>query len=176
MIQINTLRPAMNKRVSQLRKSRGNQAYSLVEVMMATGVLGIVVTMLYTGFISGFGSINATREELRATQIMTQKLEAFRLLTWSQLPTPPTSFIEYYNPQVLGLTNSSAGAAYYGTISVGTATMIPNSANYKSAMRLITVTVAWTNYINNSAPIAHIRQLQTLYAQNGLQKYIYGSP
>jgi len=171
----NTLCLAMNKWASLGKKPYGEHAYSLVEVMMAVGVLGIAVTMLYTGFISGFGSIQTTREELRATQIMTQKLEAFRLLTWSQLPTAPTNFIEYYNPQGLNPTNSTAGAIYFGTIFVGAATNIANSVTYKSTMQLITVSVAWTNFINNSTPIVHTRQLQTLYAKNGLQNYIFGN-
>jgi hypothetical protein len=84
----------------------------------------------------------------------------------------PTSFQEYYDP--LGVTNRTAGAIYAGTFSTtGVATNIAGSVSYKTSLHLITLTVTWTNYINNS-PIIHTRQMQTLSAHNGLQNYIWG--
>ena len=152
--------------------NRGTWAFTLVEVLMSVGILAIMVASLYAAFISGFASIKTTREELRATQILTQKLEAIRLCTWAQLSNCPTSFQEYYDP--LGITNNMAGAIYAGTFSTtGVATNIADSVSYKTSLHLITLTVTWTNYINNS-PIIHTRQMQTLSAHNGLQNYIWG--
>lgn len=152
--------------------NRATRAFTLVEVLMSVGILAIMVVSLYAAFISGFASIKTTREELRATQILTQKLEAIRLCTWAQLSNCPTSFQEYYDP--LGVTNSTAGAIYAGTFSTtGVATNIADSVSYKTSLHLITLTVTWTNYINNS-PIIHTRQMQTLSAYNGLQNYIWG--
>jgi type II secretory pathway pseudopilin PulG len=152
--------------------NRVTWAFTLVEVLMSVGILAIMVASLYAAFISGFASIKTTREELRATQILTQKLEAIRLCTWAQLSNCPTSFREYYDP--LGVTNSTAGAIYAGTFSTtGVATNIAGSVSYKTSLHLITLTVTWTNYINNS-PIIHTRQMQTLSAHNGLQNYIWG--
>ena len=152
--------------------NRATRAFTLVEVLMSVGILAIMVASLYAAFISGFASIKTTREELRATQILTQKLEAIRLCTWAQLSNCPTSFREYYDP--LGVTNSTAGAIYAGTFSTtGVATNIAGSVSYKTSLHLITLTVTWTNYINNS-PIIHTRQMQTLSAHNGLQNYIWG--
>jgi PAS domain S-box-containing protein len=154
--------------------NRATWAYTLVEVLMSVGILAIMMVSLYAAFISGFTSIKTTREELRATQILTQKLEAIRLCTWAQLSNCPTSFREYYDP--LGITNSSTGGAIYaGTFSTtDVATNIPDSLSYKPSLHLITVTVTWTNYINNNRPIIHTRQMQTLSAYNGLQNYIWG--
>ena len=152
--------------------NRATWASTLVEVLMSGGILAIMATSLCAAFISGFASIKTTREELRATQIMTQKLEAIRLCTWAQLSNCPTSFQEYYDP--LGIPNSTAGTLYEGTFSTtGVATNIPSSVSYKDRLHLITLTVTWTNYINNS-PIIHTRQMQTLSAYNGLQNYIWG--
>ena len=152
--------------------NRVTWAFTLVEVLMSVGILAIMVASLYAAFISGFASIKTTREELRATQILTQKLEAIRLCTWAQLSNCPTSFQEYYDP--LGITNNTVGAIYAGTFSTtGVATNIADSVSYKTSLHLITLTVTWTNYINSS-PIIHTRQMQTLSAHNGLQNYIWG--
>jgi type II secretory pathway pseudopilin PulG len=153
--------------------NRATWAYTLVEVMVSVGILAIMVVSLYAAFISGFASIKTTREELRATQILTQKLEAIRLCTWAQLSNCPTSFREYYDP--LGITDNTAGAIYAGKFSTtGVATNIADSLSYKTSLHLITLTVTWTNYVNNNSPIIHTRQMQTLSAYNGLQNYIWG--
>lgn len=157
----------------QLGQKFRRQAYTLVEVLISSGVVGIMVASVYTGFISGFGSVAITREELRATQIITQKLEAMRLLTWGQMSNCPTTFQEFYYPPGAG--NNTAGTVFYGTLSAaGVATNIPDAASYKSNLHLVTVTVVWTNYPDRRTPVTHTRRIQTLSAVNGLQKYIYG--
>jgi prepilin-type N-terminal cleavage/methylation domain-containing protein len=151
------------------------RAFTLVEVMVASGVLAIMVAACYPAYILGFASIKTTREDERATQIITQKLEGFRLITWANQNICPTNFGTYYNP--LG-TNSQLGAYYGGTITIDTNsttlnTVIPNTS-YQSNVRLITIGVTWTNYVN-STPIVHTRQMQTLSAFYGLQNYLWGN-
>lgn len=151
----------------------GRGGFTLVEVVISAGILAIMMLSVYAAFNSGFGSIAVTREEMRATQIMTQKLEAMRLLTWSQMSNAPTAFQEYYNPQ--GATNGTAGTVYYATLSTSDqATNIPSSVAYRASLHLITVQVTWTNNFNGTAPIGHVRRMQTLTSNNGLQKYIFG--
>jgi hypothetical protein len=48
--------------------------------MISVTILAIMVSSLYAAFNSGFASMMVSREEMRATEIMTQKLEAIRLL------------------------------------------------------------------------------------------------
>jgi len=67
--------------------------------MISVFILAIMMLSLYASFNSGFGTVAVTREELRATQIMTQKLKAIRLLTWSQLPTAPTTVSDEFVDQ-----------------------------------------------------------------------------
>jgi prepilin-type N-terminal cleavage/methylation domain-containing protein len=154
------------------QKSR-NQGYSLVEVMVAVLVLALIMLSVYGLLNSGFGTIAVTREEERATQIMSQKLEAIRLLTWPQLSNCPTTFQETFNPQGGGGTNGTAGITYYATLkTTDPATNLPSA--YSGSVHLITVTVTWTNNFNGTAPAGHTRQMQTLSALNGLQTYIYG--
>ena len=151
---------------------REAQAFTLVEVLISVGILAFMMFSLYTAFTVGFKSIETTREELRATQLMMQKMEAIRLCTWNQLSNCPATFTANYNP--LATTNSAAGVLYSGQlVATGVATNIPDSASYKSKVHLITVTVTWTNSIG-SQQVVHTRQMQTLSAYYGMQNYIYG--
>ncbi len=70
---------------SPTRASLLETGYTFVEVLVAAGILGFVGASLYAAFAAGFVVIQTTRENLRATQIMVQKLEAVRLFTWSQV-------------------------------------------------------------------------------------------
>lgn len=153
---------------------RCHSGYTLVEVICAIFIAAIAATALFAGFNNGFAILRTTREDLRATQILMQKTEAFRLCTWDQLTNAylkePT-FKEYYYPP--GVSSSNAGPLYVGTIStIAPATNITNSVPYKDSLHLITITVAWTNYVG-SKQIAHSRQMQTLSAVSGMQNYLF---
>src|SRR5258707_11267987 len=71
-------------------------AFTISEVVVAVAVLTIISLGFYTALSSGFGILQASRENLRATQVMMQKLEGIRLCTWSQLTN--FTFSEPYNP------------------------------------------------------------------------------
>jgi hypothetical protein len=145
---------------------------------VAAGLLGFVATTLYGAFGAGFCVIQSTREDLRATQILVQKMEAVRLFTWSQVADTNNylkfSFGEKYDP--LGATNNCGGAQYTGYVraSVPTALDLPGADAYRANMRTITVTLYWTNY-NGGKTIVHQREMQTRIARNGMQNYIWGS-
>ncbi len=151
---------------------RGTRAFTLVEVLISVGILAFMMVSLYASFAFGFASLATTREDLRATQLLMQKVEAVRLCTWAQLSNCPATFSDKYDP--LGGTNGT-GVVYGGTLNTtGVATNIPGSASYQSQLHLITVTVSWTNYTGKT-PIVHFRQFQTLSAYSGLQNYVYGT-
>jgi type II secretory pathway pseudopilin PulG len=135
-----------------------NQAWSLAEVMVAVMILALVLVSVFAGFGLGFGIIKSTREDLRATQILTQKIEGIRLCTWSQLTTQcPTSFTETY-AIVGGGSNNDLPAAY------------------RDKVKLITVTVTWTTSKAGlyQSTVTHTRSMQTESAFYGLQNYLYG--
>ena len=158
------------------RGDSGQAAYTLVEVVVGTAILGFVATALYGAFAAGFLVIQSTRENLRATQIMVQKLEAVRLFTWSQIHDTNNYlkpfFVEPYDP--LGVTNNSGGARYTGYLraEVPAAGDLPET--YRTNMRTITVSLYWTNY-NGAKAIVHAREMQTRVARNGMQNYIWGT-
>jgi hypothetical protein len=158
------------------RSNRRERGYTFAEVLTATGILGFVAVALCAGFHAGFYLIQSTRENLRATQIMVQKLEAVRLFTWSQVADTNNylkfAFTDNYDP--LGTTNNTAGAKYTGTVraSVPAAGELPEA--YRTNMRTITVTLYWTNY-NGTKAIMHQREMRTRVARNGMQNYIWGA-
>jgi type II secretory pathway pseudopilin PulG len=141
-----------------------------MEVIVAVLILGTMAVTLYASLFFGFGVADANREELRATQILLQKTEAVRLCTWGQLTN--FNFQESYDP--LGAKKGRAGTLFTGSVITNLPGNISDSASYKPDMRLVTVTVFWTNF-NGKQPIAHSRQMETQIAKYGLQDYIWGS-
>jgi hypothetical protein len=151
------------------------RAYTFAEVMVATGILGFVAATICSAFSAGFLLIQFTRENLRATQIMVQKMEAIRLLTWRQVSDTnylKPSFTEAYDP--LGATTNCGGAKYTGYVTATTpaAGELPDA--YRTNMCTVTVTLYWTNY-NGAKAIVHQREMQTRVARNGMQNYIWGN-
>ena len=166
--------PAGLGRAERLRFSEGGQsAFTLAEVLVSVFVLAVATMSLYAGFGSGFMLMDSARQELRATQILTQKAEAIRLCSWSALTNFPVTFVERYDPA--GTANGTGGGTLYGgTVTTAVAAIIPSTAAYKSNMCLATITLSWTNY-NGTKRLVHNRSLQTLVSRYGIQNYIWGT-
>jgi hypothetical protein len=153
-----------------LSSARSQTAHTLAEVMVAVLVLATMTISLFAGFSSGFSLILMAREDERATQILNGKAEALRLCRWSELTNYPViSFQTYYDPS--GVASNSAGALYVGTIT--TSNPVVGSASYASNMRLVTISLQWTNYSGKKA-LVRSRTLQTQVARYGMQNYFWG--
>ncbi len=143
--------------------------FSLAEVIIAVFLLGVVVLALFGAFSAGMSIIQNERDNIRATQIMLQKMETVRLLTWSQgvnSGIAATNFADFYDPLA-----SAKGTAYQGYFLTAMAdTNIP--ADYQKQLRAAAVTVYWTNYLGRQ-PVVHSRQVQTFVARYGMQNYVY---
>src|SRR6266566_7554062 len=78
-------------------------SFTLAEVMVAVLVVSIAVVSLYTGVSSGFALVTLAREDLRATQILLQRMETVRLYTWSQITDAnyfsTNNYVEYCDPE-----------------------------------------------------------------------------
>jgi len=175
---------------------------TLVEVIISVGVVGVTFFSLYAGITYGFTVLLLARENLRATQIMMEKMETIRLYNWDQINSNgfiPATFVAAFNA-----TNTStnfgtgSGVLYYGTLTIAP---VPATADdywgamhwerwggirwgywggrrwgygdamneaYTNDMRLVTVTLCWTN--NNQQ---RARAMCTLVSRYGLQNYIY---
>ncbi len=157
-----------NRRAS--RSTRAQLAYTLAEVVVALFLLGLSTVSLFAAFSSGVMLVQLARENLRATQILTQKMELVRLFTWEQVADPIQAapiFNELYDPA-----GPNPGVAYQGFVSV-TDAPLGSPADYRDNLRMVTVTVCWTNYLRGSTtPIPRSRQMQTCVARYGLQSYL----
>jgi uncharacterized protein (TIGR02598 family) len=149
------------------RLAESNAAFTLIEVVIAVGVLAVMVVALYASFALGFAQIQTSRESVRATQIITHKMEMIRLLNWDQVISAgyvPSSFTSsFYSDDPAS--NSLSGIIYNGTVQLTTPSM---SETYASNMRQIKVRVTWT-----SNGIGHQKEMTTFVTQYGMQKYIY---
>jgi prepilin-type N-terminal cleavage/methylation domain-containing protein len=141
-------------------------AYSMIELLVAMAVLGVMFVSLYSGFSAGFAIIELARENLRATQILQEKMETIRLYTWDQINTPgfiPTNFVE--NFYTVGTNTNNAGLLFTGTVSIASA---PISTTYSNELKRVNIQVRW-----RSAGVQRTREMSTLVTRNGLQNYIY---
>jgi prepilin-type N-terminal cleavage/methylation domain-containing protein len=150
--------------MNQTQRATRWSAFTLVEVLVAMALVGITFVSLYTAISSGFAVINVARENLRATQILLEKMETLRLYNWNQINSngfiPPT-FTAPDSP--LGNTNS--GLMYQGTMTI---TNAPASETYSNDLRVVILQVSWT-----SGRVLRQREMQTLVSRYGLQNYIY---
>jgi len=153
-------------------------------MLVSTAVIGIAVVSLYAGIASGFGVLSVARENLRANQILVEKLETIRLYNWDQINSngfiPPTFTAPFFPTVITNISGTNAngtpiysnytngasgGVTYFGTVEI---TNAPVASQYATNMRLVTVSLTWTN-----GNIPRQRTMQTLISANGLQDYIF---
>lgn len=143
-------------------------AFTLVEVMVSVAIIGVLVVTLYAGLSFGFGQIQVSREDERATQILSERMEIVRLLSWDQLVNlpgyVPTTFTASYS-----LSNPSnaptASLIYTGTVVI---TNVPISENYSNDLRMMQISLSW-----KSRGLTHQRTMTTFASRYGLQNYVY---
>ena len=167
------------KRKFKTPSHRPQLAYTFAEVMVAVGVLAVMLVSLYLGISNSFSVLKRTRENLRATQILVQRVETLRLYTWDQLRNAEspsvfqTDFTEVYDPSA---GDTGSGVEYHGNVQVTIpppASVLPTDVSYRDDVALVTVTLRWTNQAGANV-LPHQRQFQTLVAKTGMQKYVYG--
>ena len=154
---------------------RARIAFTLVEVMVSVAIIGIVFVALYSGIASGFAVISLAREELRAAQILQDRLEEFRLYSWPQLSSFGTSnsFVpsSFTSPFVPTNTTSSisggsvGGLTFYGTIDIAASGL---TESYKDHLKFVTISITWTN-----GSVPRNRSVNTFVSEYGMQNYIF---
>lgn len=170
----------MKLRSLRLRPSRlgPRLAFSIVEALVASCFIAILFVALYGGITAGFGALNASRENLRATQMLIDKAETLRLYSWDQISSfgsstsyIPSTFSESFYPATTNYSDSTvstngagSGFTYYGVVSTVNSGL---AENYSNAMKRVTITINWTN------GVARSQTLTTFVGQYGIQNYIY---
>jgi hypothetical protein len=145
-------------------------AFALVDVILASGLVIVLFVSLYLGIAFAFSVTYFERQNLRATQIILERMEGIRLLNWNQLTNTalaPTTFSQRYYPAVGGA--PANGQIYSGQMTVSSVSLDP-PASYSNDMKQVTVTLNWTN-----GSASHTRTLSTYASRKGIQNYIYDS-
>ena len=147
------------------KRTTATSAFTLIEVIVCMAVIGIVFVSLYGGMAWGYTTVKLARENLRATQILLEKMEEVRVYTWDQITTGfmPSTFSVNYYPS--GATNQQ-GITYSGKVTVDTSLNLHN--NYDNQMALVTVRLDWT-----TGKLDRTRSVSTLCSRYGLQNYLY---
>ena len=150
------------------KSNRGTIAYSIIEILVGAAVFGLGLVSLLSGIASAFSFTQLAREDLRATQIMLERMETIRLYNWDQINGSngfviPTIFTNAYYPPGL---STSSGIYYTGQVSILPANLDP--ASYTDAMRSVKVSLQW-----KSGNVLRVRSMSTLVGSNGIQNYVY---
>jgi len=133
------------------------RAFTLVETVVATLLLTSALVALYAAFSIGFGTIKLFQEDLRADQILVQKLETLRVYDWSKITSG-------YIPTDLTVSFSTdGGVAYDVAIEV---TPAPVIESYRDTLRQVTVSLSW-----ESGGVLRNRSMTTFVSKDGLQTY-----
>ena len=166
----------MNLSSAPSSQRSGNQSgFTLSEVLIAVAILGVSFISLYTGMSAGFAMTQVSRENLRATQIMVEKMEGIRLFNWNQVTASnmiPTQFTTRYYPGLAG--DQAKGITYSGTIVVTNLASMPYSMQYwpsktyDDKLRTVSVQVDW-----KSGEVQRTRYMSTLVSRDGLQNYVF---
>jgi|SRR4051812_619762 len=146
------------------QKQKALSAFSMVEATIGLAILATVGAALMTGITSGYFTMQMTRENLRATQIMLEKVETVRLLNWDQITTNfiRSPLTNYYDPTWL---STNSGIKYIVSTTV---TNVPFTNGYSANMRQVIVRVDWT-----TGKMPRSRTYTTFVARDGLQPYVY---
>ena len=135
---------------------------------MGVVILGLAIVSLFALLSGGFAMARLNRDNLRATQIMLNRVEGLRLYNWGQLTSSnmvPTTFTEYYYPS--GITNANQGTVFSGDVIITNAVQTPSSTYGPTMMRRVTVRVRWM-----SGKLQHNREMTTYVSEYGLQNYL----
>jgi prepilin-type N-terminal cleavage/methylation domain-containing protein len=147
------------------RKGVAIRGFTLFEVLVSCLLIGVMALSLYVGMSQGFSVIQLARENLRATQILQEKMEAIRLVSWTQLNTegfiPRTFTAPFYATEQDG----TDGLMYSGQVII---TNVPFSQSYSSDLRMVVAEVTWM-----AGSVPRHRSMCTLVSEYGLQNYIY---
>jgi hypothetical protein len=129
--------------------------------MIAGGLLAFFVFSMYTAFSFGFATIKVSQENVRADQILVQKMETPRMYDWTKVDSSyiPTNF----TTTLITSGGVGNGVTYAGTISIVPA---PITESYSNTLRQVTATLTWV-----SSGIPRSRSMTTFVSQNGIQNY-----
>ncbi|MCL4178666.1 MAG: prepilin-type N-terminal cleavage/methylation domain-containing protein [Verrucomicrobia bacterium] len=154
----------MKTAITERKWAATRSGFTLVEALVGIVLLAIMFTVFYVGITAGFGLIQLARENLRATQILQEKTETLRLLTWEELGQMQRHMTEpFYAPE----SDLVSGLSYDLRIEIPETSPVTDAA-YAADIRLVTVQASWM-----SGGTLRRRSMSTYVSRYGLHRYRY---
>lgn len=138
------------------RFSRVRSGFTILEAMIASIILGLALASVVAVASQCLRYLTDIRRTARASQVLQQKMEDIRLLSWSQLTSLTNIFTDPNDTNHIyaGKIVQTAADSYSGTTTV----------------MKVTLNVTWTN---QTAHKVVTNSLSTLISNGGLNKYIF---
>lgn len=136
-------------------------AFTLVEVLVSVGIIGVLVMALYAALTSSVAMVRSCQQNERVTQILSDKMDTVRLYNWDQITNRfvLTNFVLGIDP-----IDANSRPYYTGRIAIAYA---PITETYRTNLMHVTVTVDWM-----AGARLQSRSMSTYVAKYGLQSYI----
>ena len=114
-----------------------------------------------------------SRENVRATQIMLDKMEGVRLYSPTQLTNTtflvPTFTNWFFETNNIGLASVQGyGVMYTGSIVISPVSFV---TSYSSNIQQVTVSIGWVS--GGIGNVTHTRSMATFYGNKGMYNYIW---
>jgi len=147
-------------------KKSNRYGFTLIEVLIGVVILALAIVSLFALLTAGFAMVRLNRDNLRATQIMLNRVEGLRLYNWGDVISGaiPSTFTETYG----GTAGVNQGTVYTGEMTILPAQQTPTSGYSSTMMRSVRVRVSWM-----SGQLKHTREMTTYVSEYGLQNYIW---
>ena len=136
--------------------ARHKDAFTIVEVAVVTAIFGILLIAILGMVSQASRYLHDIRLTARSSQVLQQKMEDVRLLTWDRLTNYPSVWTD--------------SASTYGKFVV---TVAANSYDVYSGTTMVlkvTLSTTWTNFSTNQV---ETNRLTTLVTNRGLNNYIF---
>ncbi len=155
------MKNAPEHRAGRSLPRKGERAFTILEVAMATFVMAMGIASTIIAMQAGFKMVDVGRGTTLASQVAQSEMERIRMMSWTDIAALPASATVDLTTV---FTTDPALAARF--------TMIRTAADVtgkSGTMREIAIQVSWKSYDNR----AHQRTFRTRYSQNGLYDYYY---
>lgn len=110
-----------------LKRIGREKGFSLIEVLIAMTILGILLMTLISVFIYGYTALSRTKQVALATQICQEEVERIRSMSFDDIVVLGTTFT---NDKLAGLYNGQGSRAVESSVG--------------DDIKKLTVSVAWT--------------------------------
>lgn len=150
------------KKLFSLRFARDRgRGFTIVEVMVAAGVMALAITTSITTMQSAFLALDSARNITLAGQIMQGEFEKMRLKDWATIST-----------YAAGPTTLTIDSTFTSNAAIGNRFTLQRTVSDVNAdMKQITLTTTWRGF--DARP--HSRFYTTYYGRNGLYDFFYNS-